>query len=874
MGGFSGGTSAQENYIHMGQDGLYYRTALRKKKSKFVDLSSQEIVNQINAKQKKFMLWPLSVLLLFIPGGGILQAMIAAIMLLVLVDKKRKTTVLIYDFDEDTQQEIQRFYHAISELASCSLAWHVSSQAIVGNRKYNAGANQAVRRVPIRFNYKTPKHLKTNIKVPAIPVGSKTIYFFPDRILIYDKKFVEGLSYDNFKATQKNHRFIERGAVPRDGTVVDRTWQYVNKSGGPDKRFANNRQLPVLMYSEIHFTSNSGLNELIQFSKQNAGVDWINKVEEYKRNSFLSNYTSWSQSPGTNDQSASEVIRDDMRDTSKEDLHPVINIVSSVDVSQKEEHFMTVQPLEVDQDSQYAAEKIIPDSLAKRKQPEPYAMLKEMKKISEHHSEYTSYYSGAATVFYKQALFMKDFTDNYDEIVPFETYYTTYEKMNDAQLRTYFTWRTKVRQGIIEEISLSYVFCYIFELLNDVGAYNPNDAIEKLVELWESFHRYHDKLDTYLRVWIRDYYVAHKAQLPAAFIEYSSRFPTPYHGEDIGVLEKAKSCSWDDLRVIEVSSSFRITNGQFYKSGNQEIIEKCTCFTIKELAKIFKNRGVDFRKMFFEKQREKIYSLYQGAVHLNIDFLPVTVELNAFETMKYNSRGWYREYISVLQYRAAIGYILKLIEVKMRQHFGYKRNLQVPNISVVENCFLNSEPNKFNWQNRPSLEQLKPWKVKAFAVISSDSFETAIACAISDYCKSEHIVIHSGEVRVVKPIEIDMSKLKDIEREYIETAEKLITEEFSVEIPGIPVQTSVPVNPVQEIDGMTGLVRSLTDECNSLLFIILKGEKVPPNSELLIETINEIALEAISDNLIDDAEGVPYIYDDYVDELKLLLGGQ
>lgn len=73
-----------------------------------------------------------------------------------------------------------------------------------------------------------------------------------------------------------------------------------------------------------------------------------------------------------------------------------------------------------------------------------------------------------------------------------------------------------------------------------------------------------------------------------------------------------------------------------------------------------------------------------------------------------------------------------------------------------------------------------------------------------------------------------MSKLKDIEREYIEIAEKLITEEF--EIPDISVPTSVPVNPVQEIDGMAGLVRSLTDECNSLLFIILKGEKVPPNA--------------------------------------------
>lgn len=954
--GFRVGTNSRGNYIHMGRGGLYYRAAIGKKKNNrrtatsqapslhqlhqpvspqipqeelhfqdidsgdltlIVDSSSQDVVNEINAKRKKFPLWPLAILIVFIPGAGIPLVIIAAILLFALVDKKRKTTVLIYDIDEDTEQEIQSFYNAFDELASCSAAWHVSSQASVHDKKYHAGASQVVNRATIRINYKTPPNLKTNVKVPAIPVGSQTIYFFPDRILIYDKKSVGGLAYGSFNVTRRNQRFIESGVVPRDGTVVDRTWQYVNKSGGPDKRFANNRQLPILMYSEVLFTSSSGLNELIQFSKQTAGVDLINRLEQYKRSTFLSNDASPSQVPdltanralakpsgdvsSESYHSVSDVIQDYIRNTPKETLFSMTNIDSLAalikrifpneectseniaeyirrlaikDVRQNDEHFAPIQPPQANQGSRYAAEKIAPNPSARSKQSESYAMFKKMKQIGGHHSEYMSYYSDDADTFYKQALFMKDFTDNYDEIVPLDTYYTTYEKMNDAQLRTYFTWRTKVRQGIIEDTSSSYVFCYIFELLGDVGADSPADTIEKLVALWISLRQFNDKMDNYLRGWIRDYYVAHKAQLPTAFSEYSRRFPVPYHSDDIDVLAKAKACSWDDLRVIEASSSFKITNGQFYKAGNQEIIEKCACFTIRELAKVFKSGGVDFRNMFFENRKEKVYSLYQGAVHLNVAASPITVELDAFETMKYNSRGWYREYVSILQYRAVIGYILKLMEVKMRQHFGYKKNLQVPNISVVENSFLNSESEKFSWPNHPSLDKLKVWKGKAFAIISSDSFEEAIVRAISDYCKAAHIVIQGSEVRIVKPIEIDMSKLKDIEREHIETAEKLIMEEKSVDMPDISISTPVSITAAPEIDGIAGLVSSLPAESNNLLLIILEGGQVPPNSELLIETINEKALEAINDNLIDYAEGVPYIYDDYIEDLKSSLGGQ
>ncbi|TIO57486.1 MAG: hypothetical protein E5X98_20230 [Mesorhizobium sp.] len=47
------------------------------------------------------------------------------------------------------------------------------------------------------------------------------------------------------------------------------TWAHPNKNGGPDKRFRDNRQIPVCRYEALRFSSPSGLNELVEFSKTN-----------------------------------------------------------------------------------------------------------------------------------------------------------------------------------------------------------------------------------------------------------------------------------------------------------------------------------------------------------------------------------------------------------------------------------------------------------------------------------------------------------------------------------------------------------------------------------------------------------------------------
>ena len=74
----------------------------------------------------------------------------------------------------------------------------------------------------------------------------------------------QATGYDHLHAEAGQVRFVEDDGVPSDASQVGATWRYVNKKGGPDKRFNNNRQLPIMLYDELLLASASGVRELFE----------------------------------------------------------------------------------------------------------------------------------------------------------------------------------------------------------------------------------------------------------------------------------------------------------------------------------------------------------------------------------------------------------------------------------------------------------------------------------------------------------------------------------------------------------------------------------------------------------------------------------
>lgn len=306
------GSGPRGNYVHMGRHGVYYRATIPSSRpsnpgpspvgptapvapagthgplqeiesadvSGIVDSSSAELLAELNAKRRRHKFWPLLLItvVVFIALGlavGWPAWVLASISVLgagaVVVahqhDALAKTAVLLYEMDPDIERFYGELHRSAEELAACARMWHVEAQGNVHDRKYHAGASSLMRRSPTSIRKAEPPYLKANISTVAMGVGRQVLHFLPDRVLVYDKNGIGAVGYRNLQATVEVTRFIEDGPAPPDAKVVDYTWRYVNKSGGPDRRFKNNAQLPICLYDELRLRSASGLNEVIQVSR-------------------------------------------------------------------------------------------------------------------------------------------------------------------------------------------------------------------------------------------------------------------------------------------------------------------------------------------------------------------------------------------------------------------------------------------------------------------------------------------------------------------------------------------------------------------------------------------------------------------------------
>jgi hypothetical protein len=192
-----------------------------------------------------------------------------------LLDRKRLTTTLEYKLDDDHIQTFSKLVSAFEELAKCARVWRIPRETDQRDRKRHAGAGVTVERQRIGLRLGLPDLIESNLKFPSFPLGKETIYFAPDTVLIVARNSVAALPYDDFELIADTTRFIEDEVAPPDTQVVGTTWQYVNKNGGPDRRFSNNSQLPICIYGQIDLKSTGGLNERLYCSRSDAAEHFV-----------------------------------------------------------------------------------------------------------------------------------------------------------------------------------------------------------------------------------------------------------------------------------------------------------------------------------------------------------------------------------------------------------------------------------------------------------------------------------------------------------------------------------------------------------------------------------------------------------------------
>lgn len=141
--------------------------------------------------------------------------------------------------------------------------------------------------------------------------------------------------------------------------------------------------------------------------------------------------------------------------------------------------------------------------------PDQYRKMREISRWQEDPKGGAGRWLSEAELFYRQGLLMADFEDDCPYNGTFKSYFPTYNAMSDRQLRGYFTWRTQVRRGTVEETSTSFAFLYLYELICGIGVDDPLDGFNKIKAFWDAYRAFEPGIDRFARVWLQDHAVFH-----------------------------------------------------------------------------------------------------------------------------------------------------------------------------------------------------------------------------------------------------------------------------------------------------------------------------------------------------------------------------
>ena len=209
--------------------------------------------------------WEPRAVLQMLTGGG--AAAILSLPWAIWWDRRSLITRVFYNFDPQGSKVHEGVVQIIEGIQRSNNVWSVRIENSHGDWKRNAGTGVSVDRSLVQVGWGTPPRLHTNVRIGHMVISGKTLYFFPDRLLIYGPGGIEAVRYADLTLEPSTVNFVEDGSVPRDAITVGTTWKFVNRDGGPDRRFKDNRQLAIMKYDVLNLSSSTGTRLKLQLSK-------------------------------------------------------------------------------------------------------------------------------------------------------------------------------------------------------------------------------------------------------------------------------------------------------------------------------------------------------------------------------------------------------------------------------------------------------------------------------------------------------------------------------------------------------------------------------------------------------------------------------
>jgi hypothetical protein len=186
-----------------------------------------------------------------------------------LEEQLRLTTIATHvEIEREQAEPYFRMRDDFAGLAQCTAIWDIKLHQPTDQFHERTTATLRVDRQRVGFSLGGNDLIQWDQKVPHLQnAKGGDLFLYPGFILYRAaREAFSVIDFHDVRITTASVNFQEVEGVPGDSRTVGQTWVKANKDGSPDRRFANNYQIPIIAYGLLSLKSDSGLWEEFHFS--------------------------------------------------------------------------------------------------------------------------------------------------------------------------------------------------------------------------------------------------------------------------------------------------------------------------------------------------------------------------------------------------------------------------------------------------------------------------------------------------------------------------------------------------------------------------------------------------------------------------------
>lgn len=428
-------------------------------------------------------------------------------------------------------------------------------------------------------------------------------------------------------------------------------------------------------------------------------------------------------------------------------------------------------------------------------------------------------------LFYQQGKFMEQYTDDYPESVQCDRSIPMYYNMKDHELRAYFTWRTRYRQGALPPAQNAFLLLYAYEILNLIGFPTAELAYDALGNLLRDYGGQFPAVKKSLLRWTPDF---------AAYYRLPYRLDYEKEAAAITVLRHSAHTAEELLLALDQLSKYHIKDSKLYLAEKQKVAELLKAVYQAMLTYYAEQKGQSFSAYLLGEQKREQHIMFEGAMFCyRTPQKDGSYRLSPLCVYHCCKGQWATEKFCSTPHTDRVGALLRTFDSFLREKLKFKNKLKAGEMPEGDAEIIR--------------QTIDAWFVEQ-------------------------------ERKNAPVITLNPAELAEIRKAAAHTTDMLTLPEDQEPEPTAAAAVPEPINDDEEADDSEIPDLPLSKPAMALLICLVTGESYQPLIDagqmisVLVDEINENLYDSFGDTIIEmQDDETPVLIADYLDDVKGML---